>query len=101
MYAIAFDLDTAALKEHYAGASPNNGYAEIANVFGRHGFSRQQGSVYFGNTTVNAVSCVMAVQDAARTLAWFTASVRDIRMLRIEEANDLNPAIQEAALSSS
>jgi virulence-associated protein VapD len=33
--------------------------------------------------------------DLARSLPWFAASVRDIRMLRIEELNDLMPAIQQ------
>jgi virulence-associated protein VapD len=35
--------------------------------------------------------------DLARSLPWFAASVRDIRMLRIEEFNDLMPAVQQAA----
>jgi virulence-associated protein VapD len=34
--------------------------------------------------------------DLARSLSWFAASVRDIRMLRIEELNDLMPAVQQA-----
>jgi virulence-associated protein VapD len=37
---------------------------------------------------------VLAVQDLARAYPWFNSSVvTDIRMLRIEEDNDLNPAI--------
>jgi virulence-associated protein VapD len=35
--------------------------------------------------------------ELAGSLPWFAASVRDIRMLRIEEVNDLMPAIQQAA----
>ena len=31
------------------------------------------------------------------SMPWFAASVRDIRMLRIEEFNDLMPAVQQAA----
>ncbi|HEV3439750.1 MAG TPA: hypothetical protein VG122_20460 [Gemmata sp.] len=30
-------------------------------------------------------------------LPWFAASVRDIRMLRIEELNDLMPVVQRVA----
>ena len=33
----------------------------------------------------------------ARPLPWFSISVRDIRMLRIEEQNDLLPAVQQAS----
>lgn len=61
-----------------------------------HGFAWQQGSMYFGNETINAVTCVMAAIDLSRSLPWFAASVRDIRMLRIEELNDLMPALQGA-----
>jgi len=45
-----------------------------------------------------AVTCVLAAQDLARTLPWFAASVRDTRMLRIQELNDLLPVVQQAAV---
>jgi virulence-associated protein VapD len=35
----------------------------------------------------------MAVQELVRRFYWLTASVRDIRMLRTEENNDLMPAL--------
>ena len=47
--------------------------------------------------SVTAVNCVLAAIDLARSLPWFAAPVRDIRMLRIEELNDLMPAVQQAA----
>jgi virulence-associated protein VapD len=46
---------------------------------------------------VDAVACVLAIQRLARELPWFSASARDVRMLRIEENNDLRPAIESAA----
>ena len=52
---------------------------------------------YFGDEKVTAVTCVLAAQDLARTLPWFAASVRDVRMMRIEELNDLMPAVEQAA----
>lgn len=59
-----------------------------------YGLSLQQGSVYFGDPSkVDAVRCVLAVQDLAKQFPWFSASVEDIRMLRIEDNNDLMPAI--------
>ena len=57
------------------------------------GFTWQQGSVYFGADGINAVKCVLAAQQLSQKHAWFKASVRDIRMLRIEEMNDLSPAL--------
>lgn len=66
----------------------------------RHGFAWQQGSVYFGGPEISAVTCVLAAMDLARSLPWFASSVRDIRMLRIEEMNDLMPAVQPDADSA-
>lgn len=97
LYAIAFDLDTTTLQQSYHTSSYNNAYADIrARLVANHGFAWQQGSVYFGGDTVNAVTCVVAVIDLTNTFPWFAASVRDIRMLRIEENNDLRPAIEQA-----
>ncbi|HUE74444.1 MAG TPA: virulence factor [Pirellulaceae bacterium] len=97
MYAIDFDMDIESLRTHY-GDPYNNAYLEIRKVLESHGFMWRQGSVYFGGPEINAVTCVMAAMDLARQLPWFSASVRDIRMLRIEELNDLMPAVKQAAV---
>jgi virulence-associated protein VapD len=96
-YAISFDLDTERLKLTYPGPSWTNAYKEVGKILAEAGFSWQQGSVYFGDPeVVNAVTCVLVTQRLARELDWFSASVRDIRMLRIEENNDLGPAVAAA-----
>lgn len=95
VFAIAFDMDIEQLRANY-GDPYNNAYLEIRRVLQRHGFTWQQGSVYFGGVEVTAVTCVLAAMDLARSLPWFASSVRDIRMLRIEELNDLMPAVQQA-----
>lgn len=94
MYAIAFDMDIESLRTHY-GDPYKGAYVEIRKVLQRHGFTWQQGSVYFGGEAINAVTCVMAAIDLSNQLSWFAASVRDIRMMRIEELNDLMPAVQQ------
>ncbi len=98
VFAIAFDIDIdiEQLRTNY-GDPYNAAYLEIRRVLQRHGFTWQQGSMYFGGPEVTSVTCVLAAMDLARTLPWFAASVRDIRMLRIEELNDLMPAIQQAS----
>jgi virulence-associated protein VapD len=95
LYAITFDMDFESLKRNY-GDPYNNAYAEIRKVLQKQGFTWQQGSVYFGGESINAVTCVLAAIELSRALPWFSASVRDIRMLRIEEFNDLMPAVQQA-----
>lgn len=92
MFAIAFDLDTDVMREHL-GSSYNNGYKEIEDILDIHGFHRQQGSVYYGNEKINSVATIGAAQDLSRCLSWFKDSVRDIRILRIEENDDLKPLL--------
>ena len=94
VYAITFDLDTQMLEQHYDGPSWRNAYMDIRKALADHGFDWRQGSVYFGDDDVTAVTCVLAVQDMAGRFPWFSPAVRDIRMLRIEENNDLLPAIE-------
>jgi virulence-associated protein VapD len=95
LYAIAFDLDTSALEANYHNTSWKNGYGEIRRILEEEGFTWTQGSVHMGDPDkVNAVSCVLTAQRLARELPWFSASVRDMKMFRIEENNDLMPAIQ-------
>ncbi len=93
MYAIVFDLDTSTLENTYPNASWRNAYADVRRVLEQRGFDWRQGSTYFGNDRVTAVDCVLVVQELKRTYDWFQPSVRDIRMLRIEENNDLAPAL--------
>lgn len=96
MYAISFDLDTGELAKAYpASGSPNYAWQAIGNFLKKRGFGWKQGSVYFGDATIDPVKVVLAIQDLAATYEWFNSRVvRDIRMLRIEENNDLNPAIK-------
>ena len=94
VYAIASDMDIEQRRTDY-GDPYNNAYLEIRRILQRHGFTWQQGSVYFGGSEINAVTCVVAAMELARTLHRFAASVRDIRMLRIEESNDLVGAVQQ------
>lgn len=94
MFAIVFDLDTRTLEQLYHNPSWRNAYVDVGNTLARHGFSRMQGSTYFGDDGVDAVRCVLAVQELTRSYDWFQPAVRDIRMLRIEDNNDLMPAIE-------
>ena len=93
VYAIALDMDDEQLRVH-SGDPSNNAYVEIRRVLEGHGFQWQQGSVYFGGASVTAATVMVAVIDLTTRLPWFAASVRDIRMLRIEELNDLMPVVQ-------
>lgn len=95
MYAITFDLNTKELEERYLTTNWRKAYDDIAVFLSEYGFERQQGSVYFGDDEVDAVTCVTAIQDLSQEYDWIEHCVKDIRMLRIEERNDLMPAIKK------
>lgn len=82
VYAIAYDLNAEAAVKHGA-------YDKIARVLAAHGFSRQQGSVFYGTQQTQASDCFMAVMEVHRKYPWFWEVVRDMRMLRIDENDDL------------
>lgn len=93
MYAICFDLDTAEAERLHPTNSETGAYKLIERVFEGHGFKRRQGSVYFGDNDTTAVQCVLAVQELVKRHPWIRFAVRDIRMLRVEETNDLMPVL--------
>ena len=93
MYAVTFDIDTNCLSHEYHNQSITNAYGDIRKFMEANGFDWQQGSVYFGDENMTAVKCVITIQKLAATYPWFTACVKDVRMLRIEENNDLMEAL--------
>ncbi|MGB3166320.1 MAG: hypothetical protein WBA68_06020 [Alteraurantiacibacter sp.] len=82
MYAIAYDL-------HNDAAERYGAWAKIARVLESHGFRRQQGSVFYGDETTSAMTCAAAVLELYDKYTWFWEVVRDMRMLRISEQDDL------------
>ena len=95
MYAIVFDFDTDTLKPLYPNTSWNNAYADVRNYLTSRGFEWKQGRAYFGDETVYAVRCGRVILRLSHRYPWFKPSVRDIRMLRIEENNDLLVALDD------
>ncbi|MCK9162052.1 MAG: virulence factor [Arcobacteraceae bacterium] len=94
MYAVTFDIDTNCIKEQFEDTNISNEiYTRIKKFMVANNFEWKQGSVYFGNDKINAVTCVTTVQKLAKEIPQLTACVRDIRMLKIEEYNDLLSAI--------
>ena len=96
MYATAFDLDTSVLEQTHHNDPWRNAYSDVRKALEGHGFERVQGSIYFGNDKVDAVTCVLAVQALAADFDWFGSAVKDIRMLRTQDNNDLGPAVDRA-----
>lgn len=99
-YAIILTLDTDTLSKVYTENSIASAYTDIEEILRSYGFYRKQCGVYFGDERVDAVKAVIAVQKLSKKYDWFYSSVQNIRMIRIEEENDLMAAIRFAYLES-
>jgi virulence-associated protein VapD len=95
MYAIVFDFDTDTLQQTYPTENWRDAYRDVRTFLTQRGFEWRQGSAYFGNDSIDAVRCITVVQRLSRKYPWFVPSVRDLRMLRIEENNDLKAALED------
>lgn len=84
MYAIAFDLDTELLKTTYPNLSWNNACADIRRRLETHGFAWRQGSVYFGDESVMAVTWITYEEAASiKTLSRASQDILAIRNLKL------------------
>jgi virulence-associated protein VapD len=89
MYAITFHLDTLSVEK--INMTLGDAYRQINAALGQRFIARQGG--YFGDKSVDAVTCVLAAQSLSKELPWFKSVVKEMQMLRIEEINNLMIAL--------
>lgn len=92
MYAIAFDMVIADLKEYY-GEPYNNAYFEVRTVLRQYDFYNTQGSVYL--TQKNDMANLYRAIEALKKISWFKKSVRDIRAFRVEDWSDFTGVVKD------
>ncbi|UZF08149.1 virulence factor [Riemerella anatipestifer] len=93
MYAILFELDTNCLNDNYEGNTYHNSYKLVNDFMIEKRFHLEARKCLLGGANIDAVTCVLVVQKLSKKYPWFSNCVKDVRMLRIEENNDLLPAI--------
>jgi virulence-associated protein VapD len=98
MYALAFDLDTAAVTANHPGRHPTAAYPDIKRVLTIRGFRWVQGSLYILDNEDMSI-LFQAIQDLI-ALPWFPLSVRDIRAFRVEQWSDFTAMVRRAGTGS-
>ena len=93
MHTTPSDVDTTVPQASYQNVSWPNACKGIGKTVPRYGFTRRQESVYFADDTVDAVRCVLAVHGLSRNDVRSLPAVYGTGMLRIEDNNDLMPAL--------
>jgi len=94
MYAIAFDMEIAKLKENY-GEPYNPAYDEIRRTLDNLGFKWVQGSLYLADSEANSLTYVYRAIDTLKKIDWFKKSVRDIQAFKIEDWSDFTSIVKE------
>ena len=93
MYAIAFDLEVAVLKEEY-GDPYNNAYFEVRRELEAIDFNWTQGSVYLYSGDGGLAAVYRAISTLSR-IPWFKKAVRDIRAFKVEDWSDFTAIVKE------
>jgi virulence-associated protein VapD len=97
MFAIAFDMVVADIREHYPKGI-SSAYTEIAKTLAPFGFERIQGSVYV-TQDADMTNLIRAV-DALRSMNWFRICARDIRGFRVENWSNFTELIRNKPTAS-
>ena len=93
MYAIAFDLEIATLKEEY-GKPYNNAYFEVRRELEALDFNWTLGNVYLYSGTGGLAAVYRAINKLSN-IGWFKNSVRDIRAFKVEDWSDFTDIVKE------
>ncbi len=94
MFAIAFDMDTRKMESQF-GSSYTNKYAEIKTFLSDNGFHWKQGSLYYGDKDKTTIGTpFLVVRRLNKQMPWFKDCVKDIRVLKIEDDDDLKPHLE-------
>jgi virulence-associated protein VapD len=91
MFAIAFDMVVAEIREHYPKGI-SGAYTEIGQTLAEFGFQRVQGSVYL--TKSGDLNNLFDAVTALKALAWFPKCSRDIRGFRVENWSDFTASVK-------
>jgi CRISPR-associated endonuclease Cas2 len=85
VFAIAFDLSTEATKQNHPRGR-QQAYQDIRDTLEPHGFNRIQGSTYASEH--EDFSRLYLAIAALHRLEWFGPSLKNIRVLRMEQGAD-------------
>ena len=101
MYALTIDLDLEKISSFLVGftrkdlgRATSDMFREIADILSEEGFTPSMSiGLYYGGPEVTVVKCVLASMRVSKECSWFLDVVQDIRMMRVEESNDILPLL--------
>ena len=91
MFAIAFDMVVADIRQHYPKGI-SSAYTEIGKTLTPHGFERVQGSVYL--THKASLANLFDAIDGLKAMKWFKLCARDVRGFKVENWSDFTASVK-------
>ena len=91
MFAIAFDMVVADIRQHYPKGI-SSAYTEIGKTLTPHGFERVQGSVYLTHNA--SLANLFDAIDALKAMKWFKLCARDVRGFKVENWSDFTASVK-------
>ena len=91
MFAIAFDMVVADIKQHHSKGI-SSAYTEIGKTLAPFAFERVQGSVYLTKNT--DMGNLFSAISALRAMPWFARCVRDIRGFKVENWSNFTASVK-------
>ena len=91
MFAIAFDMVVADIRQHYPRGI-SSAYTEIGKTLTPHGFERVQGSVYLTHNA--SLANLFDAIDALKAMKWFKLCARDVRGFKVENWSDFTASVK-------
>jgi virulence-associated protein VapD len=91
MFAIAFDMTVADIREHFPKGI-SSAYTEVGRTLAVFGFERVQGSVYLTHNP--DLSNMFDAISALKALRWFQVCARDVRGFKVENWSDFTASVK-------
>jgi virulence-associated protein VapD len=93
-YALVISLKKSDLKDLYPGDSFHNAYQTLTNFLAERGFHRDA-KMYIGKPGTTEDRCYKVIKAVARSLKWFSGSVKTLKVVQIGHTTDLLPTVRK------
>lgn len=94
---INFDLDTAALKEHYTKSDWHNAYMDIRNYFEENGFEHIQGSGYHSKVAMSEAKAMAVIYKMTKEFPWINYCINICTISDVPELFDISYVFEREA----
>lgn len=94
---INFDLDTAALQDHYPRGDWHNAYYDVRNYFEKNDFEHIQGSGYHSVKPMSEAKAMAVIYRMTKEFPWLNFCVSICTISDVPELFDISHVFQDSS----